>query len=304
MALGFDIGLMSIIYGPAKSEAWATLESQPEALIESNGLWEAILCLGNAILVDSMTEIGQLSSVGIECSEIGNRRRLHIATKFASTTPIFGEHDVDTVLHNFFTLAGVPDFMEGMCNPPGGDWSGMSYFDVPAQVEYRWTSLPRVSGADSKRPDHIVFLRHPTTSVQVFLITESKDKARTVEVNIGPRLVKYVRDLYAVEPNICRKTDSKGSLWEHSKVRIDFREATYLSVNAFRFEPSIDIQALAERANTDMTIAVEFNSEQETVTLLVFLRPTLDWLAQLLIKAAQQFGRRIEVKVYGLDNSI
>lgn len=304
MALGFKIDLMSIVYGPAKPEAWGRLESEPEALIESNGLWEAILCLGDAILVDSRTETGQLSSIGIVCSEFGKRRRLHIAAKFASATPVFGEHDVDTVLHHLFTLAGVPDFMEGMCNPPGGDWSGMSYFDVATQVEYRWTSLPRVSGADSKRPDHIVFLRHPMNFGQVIITTESKDRARAVEPDIGPRLIKYVRDLHAVEPNICRKTDSEGGLWERSNVKVDLSEATYLSASAFRYEPGVDVRAAARHANTDITVAVEFNSEQEAVILHVLLRPTLDWLARLFTEATQRFGRRIEIKIYGLDNSV
>lgn len=304
MALGFEIDLLSVVYGPAKPEAWTILGSRPDALIESNGLWEAILCLGDAILVDSLSETGQLSSIGIVCSGLRRQRRLRVAAKLASTTPVFGEHDVDTVLHNFFTSAGATDFMEGMCNPPNGDWSGMSYFDIPAQVEYRWTSLPRVSGADSKRPDHIVLLRHPATSRHVVLITESKDRARTVEVNIGPRLIKYVRDLYAVGPNICRKTDAQGSLWEHSAATLDFTEAVYLSACAFRHEPRADMRAVAKRANTDVTIAVEFNSEEETVMLHILLGQALDRLAHLLRKAAERFGGRVEVKIYGLDDAV
>jgi hypothetical protein len=304
MALGFDIDLLSIVYGPATPPTWAMLESKPETLIESNGLWEAILCLGDAILVDSKTESGQLSSVGIVCSELRNHRRLSIATKFASTTPIFGEHDVDTVLHNFFNLSGVTDFMEGMCNPPGGDWSGMSYFDVVSKVEYRWTSLPRVSGADSKRPDHIVLLLRLSVSEHVIIVTESKDKARDVEPNIGPRLIKYVKDLHAIDPNISRRTDSKESFWEHSITKLDFSKATYISAAAYRHEARTDIQAIAARANTDMTIAVEFNSEKEFVVLHILLRPSAHLLIPFLEQAAQGFGGRIKVKIYGLDNTI
>ena len=43
-----------------------------------------------------------------------------------------------------------------MCNPPGGDWSGVTLLDFGSGAEYRWTSLPRVSGKDGKRPDHVI----------------------------------------------------------------------------------------------------------------------------------------------------
>jgi hypothetical protein len=298
MALGFEINLLSIVYGPAKAATWSQLESRPEVLLESNGLWEAMLCLGDAVLIDSMTETGQLSSVGVVCSEFRNERRLRIASKFASTTPIFGEHDVDTVLHNFFNLSGVTDFMEGMCNPPGGDWSGMSYFDVKAQVEYRWTSLPRVSGTDSKRPDHIALLLRPLAIEPIIIVTESKDKANDVEPNIGPRLIKYVKDLHAIDPNISRKIDSEDSQWEHSSTKVDFSRAIYISASAYRYDVRSDIYAIASYANTDMTIAVEFNSEQESVILHIVLQPAARLLVSFLERAAQGFNGRIKVKIY------
>ena len=40
-----------------------------------------------------------------------------------------GENDVDTILHTIFTQLKSSEIkiFEGMCNPPGGDWSGISH---------------------------------------------------------------------------------------------------------------------------------------------------------------------------------
>ncbi|MEI6436946.1 MAG: hypothetical protein WCP32_19140, partial [Bacteroidota bacterium] len=72
--------------------------------------------------------------------------------------------------------------------PPGGDWSGISYWDFSDKTEYRWTSLPRVSATKAKRPDHIIQIN--SQEVNSFLVIESKNNAKDLEENIGNRLTQ------------------------------------------------------------------------------------------------------------------
>lgn len=52
MLLGPKIDLLTFIYGPAKSFTWPLLRDNPQDLARQNGLWEAMMALSDAILVD------------------------------------------------------------------------------------------------------------------------------------------------------------------------------------------------------------------------------------------------------------
>lgn len=69
---------------------------------------------------------------------------------------MFSEQDVDTTIHLLFAHQENLKVFEVTCNPPGGDWSGLSILDFETGEEFRWTSLPRVSSAGGKRPDHVI----------------------------------------------------------------------------------------------------------------------------------------------------
>ena len=76
---------------------------------------------------------------------------------------------------------------EGMCNPPGGDWSGFSVID--RDYENRWLSLPRESDTISgKRPDHILELFN-VFERPLLLSVESKEKSADLENDVGIKLI-------------------------------------------------------------------------------------------------------------------
>ena len=90
-----------------------------------------------------------------------------------------------------------------MCNPPGGDWSGVTLRDFGSGAEYRWTSLPRVSGKDGKRPDHVIQIDQSGNGV-ILVAIESKDTAGKLEEKVGRRMKKFMRDLISSPPTISK----------------------------------------------------------------------------------------------------
>jgi hypothetical protein len=149
MLFGNDIDLLTIVSGPGKLDMWNLLKNSPKVLVDKSGLWESIINLSDGLLADSINAfpIGRLLE--------RNHRSFHEVISFQSTStaPEFSEMDVDTTLHLLFTRQEAFGVFECMCNPPGGDWSGLSVLDERLAQEFRWTSLPRVSGGGSKRPD-------------------------------------------------------------------------------------------------------------------------------------------------------
>lgn len=139
MLFGNDIDILTIVFGPAGKQTWKTFNENPTKLVTSNGLWQAILNLSNYVLADSATsEYGVLTNVINR-----NLERKNVKVIFNSAKPSgnYGEHDVDTAIHTLFSRQISSNIFESMCNPPGGDWSGISYFDFSDKTEYRWTSL-------------------------------------------------------------------------------------------------------------------------------------------------------------------
>ena len=176
-----------------------------------------------------------------------------------------GEHDVDTVLHLLLgRLAGCRIF-EGMCNPPGGDWSGLSLLAGVPSREYRWLHLPRESGESKKRPDH-VFQVFGVAKQPIVLIVESKNIVSSIEPGVGPDLIRYVQDLMSYPANAERSYPA-GS-WHISNKRIDVSDMVFVSAVAFipREESSAesDSEAALEKSQADIAIAHIFHGKAET----------------------------------------
>jgi len=146
MLFGNGVNILSIVFGPAKSKTWETFAENPQQLAIDNGLWQAVMGLSNFVFADSATsDYGAL---------------------------FHSEQDTDTAIHTLFSKQTSIGIFEGMCNPPGGDWSGVSVLDFNTLEEYRWTSLPRVSAVGGKRPDHIIQVSD-TSKEPIFLSIES-----------------------------------------------------------------------------------------------------------------------------------
>ena len=153
MLIGNEADLMTFVYGPAPRAHWNELASNPVMLAGRNGLWEAVLGVSDAVLVDSATKPEALPRGYLKDAWAAVLQDENVPLMVEARVRSFGEQDVDTALHVAFESLGGDIVFEGMCNPPGGDWSGISFRWDGTESEHRWLTLPRVSAEGAKRPD-------------------------------------------------------------------------------------------------------------------------------------------------------
>ena len=114
-----DIDLLTIVYGPPKPITWINFEKYLWDLSRINGLWEAILGLSDAVLVDTSTN-KKMQNIGRILTQTVKVKTNNLLLA-ANQKPTFGEQDVDSVIHCLFSNAIKQGVYEGLCNPPGGD---------------------------------------------------------------------------------------------------------------------------------------------------------------------------------------
>ncbi len=256
MLIGNKQDLLTVVYGPAPEATWPMLRDDPATLAQRNGLWEAILAVSNGLLVDSandkVTNHGFLKShwEAIIPEQMDHKR-------LVSPSPVrIGENDVDTVLHSLLARYAGTEVFEGMCNPPGGDWSGVSLQPPDRSLELRWLSLPRVSGEDTKRPDH-VFQLFGVGSKPIIFSVESKETANSVEARIGPRLSKYIANLIASPASVER---SGHHPWVHSTHSLNPDDFIFASGAAFIPNSVSQITSVIKKAEVDVILAYTFQA--------------------------------------------
>lgn len=221
--------VLTYIYGPLTATAWKQLNSNWKGLASSNGLWQSILSLSNEVIIDSTvvkkastTPSNSTISTGvtkiIDCSALKKSTLANTCTGtltqpvFPSCPSSYHEDDVDTGIHYLFAHVLRKQFFEGLCNPPGGDWSGMSILCNNAQTEARWLALPRVTSS-AKRPDHVIQYVSGHQSAPYLLLIESKEFSNDLEPNVGTGLKKYVKDLTKFGPSATRPYHSPNASW-------------------------------------------------------------------------------------------
>jgi hypothetical protein len=258
MLIGDRTHLLTFIYGPAPRLHWKLLTRSPSELVASNGLWEAVLGVSDAIILDTATMVA------------GTPRGLlsqSWASSFPRTTPALhvnpvvlsaGEQDVDTALHLGLSSLGTEVSFEGMCNPPGGDWSGISFVWSKAAGEHRWLTLPRVTAVGAKRPDH-VFGLFGLGDLALCLCIESKEYAGALESGIGPRLIKYTTSLFAVAPSIWRKSNAEA--WIVYSEKWSYQSLDYVSMGAFISNSQNPFAGVPSNTNLDILCGFTFLSD-------------------------------------------
>lgn len=266
---GKDTDLLSIVYGPAPASAWNELITSPRTLMARNGLWEAILATSDAILADAATIPGKHEIALVRSHWASSVKAVPVEGGPASPSPLrVGEQDVDTALHLVFARLGEQAFFEGMCNPPGGDWSGLSLLSPDGKKELRWLCLPRVTAEGAKRPDHVFQLLRPTAHGPLIVAIESKEDGRRVERGIGGRLKRYVHDLVATGPSVDRPIGSEG--WCHSAVAGFSKPPTIASVAACVSRTRDELIRVGSIAKVDLVVGYSFSSSDRKSCLTLY----------------------------------
>jgi len=293
MLVGETQDLLSVVYGPAPASTWGRLQDTPRLLL-ANGLWEAILDASDAILVDSSTDNirrhGYLRPHWYE-----ERANPELEIVFVEPRPLrIGENDVDTVLHLLLAQHGGAAIFEGMCNPPGGDWSGVSLQSVDRRNELRWLTLPRVSDVGAKRPDHVFQVFNPPGR-PIILCVESKETAARVEPDIGPRLTAYIRALMLTPASIERVNEATP--WTHSIVNLDAGLFRLASAVAFLSDTEDAIASVRQRADADLAMCFSFVNNGATCSVRLIPSTRLGTEIATFIAALPLEGANISVGV-------
>lgn len=268
MLVGKDAQMMTFIYGPAPASTWTALETKPAELALKNGLWEAIFETSDAILAESVTQTNGAQAFLSDHWQGGPKPSVVKNEFLVSPTPLkLGENDVDTAIHLLLSKIMDESIFEGMCNPPGGDWSGVSILGEKAKIEYRWLSLPRVSATGAKRPDH-VFQLFGSFPKPIILSVESKETARSLEGGIGPRLNEYLAFLMASGASISRTRNTNG--WRISDVVVDASQFTFASAGAYLGGTDKQIADALSRSKTDFTFVVRFEDAGQNCQMVLW----------------------------------
>ncbi|MBK9213450.1 MAG: hypothetical protein IPO14_11005 [Saprospiraceae bacterium] len=292
MLFGNDIDILTIVFGPAGKQTWKSFNENPAKLVTGNGLWQAVLNLSNYVLVDSATsEFGVLTSIVNRDLE---RKNVKVVFNSAKPSGNFGEHDVDTAIHTLFSRQLSLNIFESMCNPPGGDWSGISYFDFSDKTEYRWTSLPRVSATKAKRPDHIIQIH--TKKEEVFLVIESKNNAKDLDENIGERLTEYVNVLLKIPPTAHKPNKQDWQSFTGKKSPLN--NAVTYSGGSFVYRSSDEMKTKMQEGKLDFVFAFEFKKDGiETIGHLL-LSDKSQFLNRIFTDIVSQFNGSFKIKIY------
>jgi hypothetical protein len=258
MLVGRGMQVLSVVYGPAPAGTWPLLNTNPSSLAQRNGLWEAVFHTSDALLVDSATD--GVTRHGFLREHWAGEQAASSAFSGVHVEPRptrIGENDLDTVLHNVFARFGGDWIFEGMCNPPGGDWSGLSLQSADRSREMRWLSLPRVSGKHAKRPDH-VFQLFELGGKPIILAVESKDRSERIEHNIGPRLKRYVSRLVLAPASVSRRRGTDA--WEHASEHVGSADFVFASGAAVIGRTENAGEHVLAKAKTDLAVVVRFST--------------------------------------------
>lgn len=270
MLVGENTEILTFLYGPLiRLYKNKLIEDDLLYLSNHNGLWKSIVSLSNYIIVDSnIVSTNETYSNFIdnnkEKERILENKIGNILMNVNNVPTHLSENDVDSLIHILFKYEFNEVSFEGMCNPPGGDWSGMSLI---ADYEYRWLSLPRVSN-NAKRPDHVIQLFN-VIKEPITLVIESKGLYYDLENNIGVELKKYINDLTNYIPSVERIKYTSD--WKISKTKANVNLNNMFTAGAFLKSDNIDYKSLFARTKVDLIFELNpiVNESKWEINLIV-----------------------------------
>lgn len=259
-----DAEIMTYIYGPIIGRNYSVLIADCERLARANGFWRSILSLSDyvaldvpvlapnpfdaEVLLNTSALKGRYIGQGLQDGGLTN-------SEFSGVPQAYHEDDVDSGIHFLFSHLLRKVCFEGLCNPPGGDWSGLSVQNDGCEM--RWLSLPRVSeDVNGKRPDHVLEL-FGALDYPVLLSIESKERSSDLELNVGEKLVNYTRWLMEYAPNVERRVYPCVGPWRRSERLVDFHDFAAVSAAAYLRSSAQANELVFRRSRCDMLFIME-----------------------------------------------
>lgn len=257
--------ILTFVYGETSEATLRKLDQNILSLASGNGLWSAIVSLSDFIILDAPKIPKNPDNPNIiRLIQNKENKFTALAPKKQNSAMLicphpthYTENDVDTFIHTIFNYI-IPDTFEGFCNPPGGDWSGISLInnlEPSCATEFRWLTLPRVS--NSKRPDHITILFN-LLEKPLIICTESKELPKNLEPNIGPALTKYIYDLLSYSPSVERQLNS--DVWTISTSTVTASDFICASIGCFFAPTNYDLSTISSKCNCDVLIGFDIDA--------------------------------------------
>lgn len=290
MLAGDTADVMAIIYGPVKERIFNILNRSLADAATQNGLFETIVSLCNHLIVDIAPHADRPLYFPISPARMRMNSQL-IFSAFGGICTTFSEHDTDTALRQLLRHNNL-DIKECICNPPGGDWSGISYFTD--EGEYRWTSLPRVSEIRGKRPDHVFQMK--LDELPIFIAIESKGYGRDLETDIGTKLRVYLEDVFDCAPTCSSIANSD---WRCFSGAFAINDYDIVTVGAFQYRNEAELYSSLVQGNLDAVIAFEFG---DTTKIHVAYGEGKGVIIPELLAHTSAGGDRLEISVHAFDN--
>ena len=271
MVIKEKVDMMTYIYGPIIESNYKLLNGNLNKIAKASGFWKVILSINDYVIYDSKIISKEkdydkeylLDTATIKDSlNVSNDTKLIQGKSFSSIPQEFHEDDVDAAIHYLFKHILGDTCFEGLCNPPGGDWSGISIIDE--NKEKRWVSLPRendnkvkssiVGKEVLKRPDHIIQLNN-VIDKPVILSIESKENSKDLEYKVGDGLKNYIKHLMRFVPSVERKIDS--SEWTLGNAVVNYDSFEVISVAAYLKKTAQDNETVFLNSNCDMLFILD-----------------------------------------------
>mgnify|MGYP000653785451 CR=1 FL=1 len=254
MLSGQNAELLTFVTGPGKASMYERIRKSPEKASTSNGLLQSVFACSDWVLLDTVHEDAATLVDSRTFKSVRNTQTPILPGELAM--PPLGEHDIDAMFHYACTAPDRPGVFEGMCNPPGGDWSGVNLKLKDGRVA-RWTSLPRVSG--TKRPDHI--LQTNVAGEEIILTVESKQNFRDLETGIGPSLKSFVTTLISTETAVVR--EQQDYEWSRARPAVKAPGSALYSLAIAADGPRVDLGEVISEKQLDFAFAFSIESKTE-----------------------------------------
>lgn len=260
---GPDDLIVTLVFGPATADTEKNLSVDVSRVAENNGLWGSIFQYSDHVIITSE----HFSHTMVVKGYRGETKTSNLPLQLyqSGTIPKTNENDVDTAIHLICTRDS--NLFESFCNPPGGDWSGVSFYNTVLKCEVRYLTLNRAPHPDkNKRPDHI-YHDYQTGNV---IVIESKTTFSSLlkEKNVGNKMVNWTNYLLSHVPQVFKRnnTDWLSNTTDSHQIK----DIKFIRGGAFfhRNENHQDLQELMKHCSLDFILAYKCLGDSWKVEIL------------------------------------
>ncbi|MDA9894940.1 hypothetical protein N9D98_02735 [Amylibacter sp.] len=263
--------VITLLFGPAPLNNKDELLSNPIKLAKKNGLWGSILQNSDYIICTSRNFPKTILVSGFRGETTSSKFQFKI--RDIDKIPKVNENDVDTAVH--LVCNRDCGLFESLCNPPGGDWSGVSFYNKEIKSEIRYLTLSRAPDKKlNKRPDHIYHYYEENTVI----VVESKTTFSSLlkEKEVGKKMVFWTKYLLSHIPQVkknvdglwSKSTNEEDKLLESNFIRcgaFTYKNETEKSLNHLMNECSLDLILVYKITDNVWNVEIMTNSSNKSI---------------------------------------